>query len=69
MQIITVIIYLFAFIVTHRCAADLFTAMADMESLLGAEKEVTGVISQYIESELQRLERLKKCVFLGGRDV
>jgi prolyl 4-hydroxylase len=55
-----VICLLSIILVDRRCNADLFTAMADMEALLGAEKEVTGVISQYIDSEMRRLEQLKK---------
>ncbi len=38
---------------------EVFTAMADMEALLGAEKQVTTVIDQYIEYESKRLEKLK----------
>uniref|UniRef100_A0A7I4YLH5 procollagen-proline 4-dioxygenase n=1 Tax=Haemonchus contortus TaxID=6289 RepID=A0A7I4YLH5_HAECO len=42
------------------CSADLFTAIADMQRMLGAEKEVTTVIDKYIEAEQQRLEELKR---------
>uniref|UniRef100_A0A915BIH4 Prolyl 4-hydroxylase alpha subunit domain-containing protein n=2 Tax=Parascaris univalens TaxID=6257 RepID=A0A915BIH4_PARUN len=42
------------------CVADIFTAVADLQNLLGAEKEVTSVISAYIDSELERLQQLKK---------
>lgn len=42
------------------CHADIFTAIADMQNLLGAEKEVKTLISNYIEVEMDRLERLKK---------
>jgi prolyl 4-hydroxylase len=40
--------------------SEVFTAMADIESLLYAEKHVTSVIDQYIESEMRRLEKLKE---------
>ncbi|CAD6196789.1 unnamed protein product [Caenorhabditis auriculariae] len=39
--------------------ADLFTAIADMEHMLGAEKDVMGVIDQYIEAERERLNKLR----------
>lgn len=39
---------------------EVFTAMADMETLLYAEKHVTGIIDQYIETEKARLEKLKE---------
>ncbi|VDO22541.1 unnamed protein product [Haemonchus placei] len=42
------------------CSADLFTAIADMQRMLGAEKEVTTVIDKYIEAEQKRLEELKR---------
>ncbi|WKY06730.1 hypothetical protein Q1695_006703 [Nippostrongylus brasiliensis] len=42
------------------CRADLFTAIADMQRMLGAEKEVTAVIEKYIEAEQKRLEELKR---------
>ncbi|KAK5968530.1 hypothetical protein GCK32_021892 [Trichostrongylus colubriformis] len=42
------------------CTADLFTAIADMQRMLGAEKEVTVVIDQYIEAEQKRLDELKR---------
>ncbi|XGW28333.1 hypothetical protein V3C99_008255 [Haemonchus contortus] len=42
------------------CSADLFTAIADMQRMLGAEKEVTNVIDKYIEAEQKRLEELKR---------
>ncbi|CAI4231813.1 unnamed protein product [Auanema sp. JU1783] len=41
-------------------SADLFTAIADMERMLGHEKDVTSVIDQYISSEQERLKELKK---------
>ncbi|VDL70863.1 unnamed protein product [Nippostrongylus brasiliensis] len=44
------------------CRADLFTAIADMQRMLGAEKEVTAVIEKYIEAEQKRLEELKRSV-------
>lgn len=45
--------------------ADLFTAIADMQHMLGAEKEVNKVIDDYIRVEQQRLEQLKKyCFFM-----
>lgn len=40
--------------------AEVFTAMADMENLLGAEKHVTGVIDRYIEYEQERLAKLRQ---------
>lgn len=47
--------------VTWACAqAEMFTAMADMDSLLYTEKHVVSVIDQYIEMETKRLERLKE---------
>jgi hypothetical protein len=51
----------FLFIVRVQLVdADLFTAMADMEGLLGAEKEVGAVINEYIDSEMKRLENIKR---------
>lgn len=52
------LISLFALFAFGKC--EVFTAMADMESLLQAEKHVTTVIDQYIESEMRRLEKLKE---------
>ena len=46
--------------------AEIFTAMADMELLLGAEKQVTTVIDQYIEAEQRRLQRLKEYVIYSA---
>lgn len=40
--------------------ADLFTAIADMETMLGAEKDVPFVIDRYIAAEQQRLDDLKR---------
>lgn len=40
--------------------AEVFTAMADMETLLYAEKHVSNIIDQYIESEKARLDKLKQ---------
>jgi len=40
--------------------AELYTAMADMDSLLYTEKHVVTVIDEYIEMEMKRLERLKE---------
>ncbi|PAV70367.1 hypothetical protein WR25_24413 isoform B [Diploscapter pachys] len=40
--------------------ADLFTAIADMQHMLGSEKDVTSVIDAYIEEEQGRLEQLKR---------
>ncbi|VDM61368.1 unnamed protein product [Angiostrongylus costaricensis] len=42
------------------CTADLFTAIADMQKMLGAEKEVTNIIENYIEAEQKRLDDLKR---------
>ncbi|KAK6022881.1 hypothetical protein OSTOST_11406 [Ostertagia ostertagi] len=42
------------------CTADLFTAIADMQRMLGAEKEVTTIIDKYIEAEEKRLDELKR---------
>lgn len=42
------------------CAADIFTAIADMQRMLGVEKEVTSVIESYIEAEQRRLDELKR---------
>ena len=42
------------------CSADIFTAMVDMQNLLGAEEEVNSLIENYIDIELERLDRLKK---------
>lgn len=39
---------------------DLFTAIADMQHMLGAEKEVNKVIDEYIQVEHKRLDQLKK---------
>lgn len=40
--------------------AELFTAMADVECLLGVEKEVTSVVENYIRAEEERLGELRK---------
>lgn len=40
--------------------AEVFTSMADLEMLLGAEGQVTTVIDQYIASEQARLQKLKE---------
>ncbi|KHJ93516.1 prolyl 4-Hydroxylase alpha-subunit, region, partial [Oesophagostomum dentatum] len=42
------------------CTADIFTAMADMQRMLGVEKDVTSVIENYIEEEQNRLNDLKR---------
>ncbi|KAL6738222.1 hypothetical protein Aduo_011792 [Ancylostoma duodenale] len=42
------------------CTADIFTAIADMQRMLGAEKEVTTVIESYIEAEQKRLDELRR---------
>ncbi len=39
---------------------EVFTAMADMEAMLGAEKQITNVVDQYIAQEMTRLKRLKE---------
>ncbi|EFP08464.1 hypothetical protein CRE_15564 [Caenorhabditis remanei] len=39
--------------------ADLFTAIADLQHMLGAEKDVTSVIDQYIAAERDRLDDLR----------
>lgn len=44
----------------QKVATDVFTATATIESLLGAEKEVSDAIAQYIDIEMHRLERLKR---------
>uniref|UniRef100_A0A1I7X377 TPR_REGION domain-containing protein n=1 Tax=Heterorhabditis bacteriophora TaxID=37862 RepID=A0A1I7X377_HETBA len=41
-------------------SADLFTAIADMQNMLGAEKEVTAVIDNYIAAEQERLDELRR---------
>ncbi|KAJ1369161.1 phytochrome 2 [Parelaphostrongylus tenuis] len=48
------------FLLFGSCAADLFTAIADMQKMLGAEKEVTNIIENYIEAEHKRLDDLKR---------
>lgn len=40
--------------------ADLFTAIADLQHMLGAEKDVTTVIDQYIAAEKARLDDLRR---------
>ena len=40
--------------------AEVFTAIADLESLLGAEKEVTAAIDDYISAEKDRLQKLHR---------
>ncbi|PIC34569.1 hypothetical protein B9Z55_014182 [Caenorhabditis nigoni] len=40
--------------------ADLFTAIADLQHMLGAEKDVTTVIDQYIAAERARLDDLRR---------
>ena len=42
--------------------AEVFTAMADMELILGAEKHVNTVIDSYIQSEERRLKALRQLV-------
>ena len=44
--------------------ADIFTAMADMQRMLGAEKDVTSVIDNYIQEEQSRLDDLKRYLLL-----
>ncbi|TKR86888.1 hypothetical protein L596_011391 [Steinernema carpocapsae] len=41
-------------------AGDLFTAMADMESMLVGERDVTVTIQNYIDSEMERLNKLER---------
>uniref|UniRef100_A0A0K0DQV6 P4Ha_N domain-containing protein n=1 Tax=Angiostrongylus cantonensis TaxID=6313 RepID=A0A0K0DQV6_ANGCA len=48
------------FLLLGSCTADLFTAIADMQKMLGAEKEVTNIIENYIEAEQRRLDDLKR---------
>ncbi len=45
---------------SRQCSAEIFTAMAEMEIVLGAERQATSVIDAYIEAEHRRLERLKE---------
>ncbi|CAL2040601.1 unnamed protein product [Caenorhabditis brenneri] len=40
--------------------ADLFTAIADLQHMLGAEKDVTTVIDKYIAAERERLDDLRR---------
>ncbi|VDK53678.1 unnamed protein product [Anisakis simplex] len=54
-MLITLLLVVFSTV----CSADIFTAIADMQNLLGAEKEVTTIISAYIDSEFERLKQLK----------
>ncbi|ETN72504.1 tetratricopeptide repeat protein [Necator americanus] len=42
------------------CTADIFSAIADMQMMLGVEKEVTAVIDNYIAAEQKRLDNLKR---------
>lgn len=46
--------------VAAGASAEVFTAMADMELILGAEKHVNTVIEDYIKSEERRLKALKQ---------
>lgn len=38
--------------------ADLFTSIADMQSLVDSEKSIPAILYKYIDSERQRLEQL-----------
>ena len=49
-----------ALLLLSLVSADLFTAIADMQHMLGAEKEVNRVIEEYISVEQQRLDQLKR---------
>ncbi|CAJ0570910.1 unnamed protein product, partial [Mesorhabditis spiculigera] len=40
--------------------ADLFTAIADLQTMLGAEKNIVPVVKEYIAAEQERLDHLKK---------
>ncbi|KAK0411565.1 hypothetical protein QR680_005721 [Steinernema hermaphroditum] len=40
--------------------ADVFTAMADVENLILGEKDVTSTIQNYIDAEVQRLNKLER---------
>ncbi|KAK6018676.1 hypothetical protein OSTOST_15729 [Ostertagia ostertagi] len=40
--------------------ADVFTSIADMQSLLQSEKAIPKILRKYIESEYDRLEKLKE---------
>lgn len=44
-------------------SADLFTSIADMQSLLDSEKTIPSILNKYIESERQRLDKLREYVF------
>ncbi len=57
MLILSVVLVLSA--VVQYGYGEVFTAMADMETLLDAEKQVTSVIDEYIEMEVERLKKLK----------
>ncbi|KHN73657.1 Prolyl 4-hydroxylase subunit alpha-1 [Toxocara canis] len=41
-------------------SADIFSSMATMKSLVGAEKEIPSMINAYVEKEMERLNYLRK---------
>lgn len=42
------------------CHADLFTSIADMQSLLETERNIPKILDKYIHEEEERLVQLKK---------
>uniref|UniRef100_A0A914R2Q8 Uncharacterized protein n=1 Tax=Parascaris equorum TaxID=6256 RepID=A0A914R2Q8_PAREQ len=42
-------------------SADIFSSMATMKALVGAEKDIPLMINAYVEREMERLEYLRKC--------
>ncbi|CAD5215722.1 unnamed protein product [Bursaphelenchus okinawaensis] len=59
MNLFLVLLGLFCF---QYGRADLFTSMADLQRLLQMEKDIPKVIENYIQSENERLDNLKKMV-------
>ncbi|VDK59359.1 unnamed protein product [Anisakis simplex] len=43
-----------------RASADIFSSMATMKALVGAEKDIPVMINAYIEREMERLEYLRR---------
>ena len=41
---------------------DIFTSSADLQKLAGVEKDISELIDNYINIEMERLERLKRLV-------
>ncbi|CAB3409489.1 unnamed protein product [Caenorhabditis bovis] len=53
-------IVLIGLLLASAVTCDLFTAIADLQHMLGAEKDVTRIIDQYILAEKERLDDLRR---------